>query len=741
MPETAKRTARVPILGEDGRISDDYIPAAIGESVTKAESAATRAETAAAGAEGSASAASQSATQASGSASAASASASQAQQSATTAGGAATSAQSAKTAAEAAQSAAAGSAQDAQQSATDAQQSATDAQQSATDAQQSATDAQQSAASVADKYITSAQATTLAPGSQATASVADQVLTIGVPKGEKGDTPTVGIGEVTTLAPGEHATATVTETDTGVNINLGIPQGERGEAATAISYVDGEYVGLGERFAAMRDARVYGVTVHMDGGTVCEKTQDNVGIGNPVPSTLAQPGSDPYAQLPAFYHRDVCGYPDAQGVPHVTSMDGDGIFRRDGSTGAVCVMVPPLFWSLTYDTPTVEGASEAYLRVSNTPLPGLRPMPEGVLPDGTLRPYGLIPKYALGLLDGKYTSASGLQPVTRTISHDSLVDLLSPQNSENGTSWSGMSRLARWYVQVMFLLKYANRDSQTIMRGCTQYDYTQTVSAATDAAPYVDVADASSLVEGSSVMVGTENTDRNDATAHDVVDYAVVTSIAGNRLNLDRDVTVASGNFVKTAPWMTGACDGLQGDGSPTSNTSGKEPYVIQGVETALGMYEVMSGVALHNDGTNGWRVMVYQDGQSDVKDVPGSYEDTGVSLPTDSTDSWKYPLNLVDAGGVLVGTDTGGSTTTGLCDGEYTNPITTVADREFRSGGGLWDWGSAGPSCVGVDGLGYAWWSFGSRLSATRSSGGEAAAAAASRDYQRRAGVGAFPS
>ena len=166
MPETAKRTARVPILGEDGRISDDYIPAAIGENVTKAEAAATRAETAATAAEDSASAASQSATQASGSASAASASATQAQQSAATAGGAATSAQSAQTAAEAAQSAAAGSAQD---------------------AQQSATAAQKSAASVADKFITAAQATTLEPGSQATASVADQVLTIGVPKGDKGE--------------------------------------------------------------------------------------------------------------------------------------------------------------------------------------------------------------------------------------------------------------------------------------------------------------------------------------------------------------------------------------------------------------------------------------------------------------------------------------------------------------------------------------------------------------------------
>ena len=237
---------------------------------------------------------------------------------------------------------------------------------------------------MADKYITSAQATTLAPGSQATASVADQVLTIGVPKGEKGDTPTVGIGEVTTLAPGEHATATVTETDTGVNINLGIPQGERGEAATAISYVDGEYVGLGERFAAMRDARVYGVTVTWTEARSARRRRTTSGL-----ATRCRPRLYVYL-FPAFYHRDVCGYPDAQGVPHVTSMDGDGIFRRDGSTGAVCVMVPPLFWSLTYDTPTVEGASEAYLRVSNTPLPGLRPMPEGVLPDGTLRPYGLI---------------------------------------------------------------------------------------------------------------------------------------------------------------------------------------------------------------------------------------------------------------------------------------------------------------------------------------------------------------
>lgn len=166
MPETAKRTARVPILGEDGRISDDYVPAAIGEGVESAEAAAKRAETAATNAEGSATAARQSAKGAQGSAA-------KAQEGATAASGAVTQVQSAQKAAEAAK--------------TGAESARDSARTAASQAKQSATAAAKSAANVADKFIASAQATTLEPGSEATASVTDQVLTIGVPRGEKGD--------------------------------------------------------------------------------------------------------------------------------------------------------------------------------------------------------------------------------------------------------------------------------------------------------------------------------------------------------------------------------------------------------------------------------------------------------------------------------------------------------------------------------------------------------------------------
>ena len=81
--------------------------------------------------------------------------------------------------------------------------------------------------------IKSAVATTLNPGEPATANLADNVLTIGVPKGEKGDKGNPGQdgvtpftqAAVTTLEPGAPATVAIEE-DT---LKLGIPKGEKGD--------------------------------------------------------------------------------------------------------------------------------------------------------------------------------------------------------------------------------------------------------------------------------------------------------------------------------------------------------------------------------------------------------------------------------------------------------------------------------------------------------------------------------
>ena len=129
--ETAKRTARVPILGDNGRISDDYVPAAIGEGVEQAEAAKTAAEAAKTAAEKAQQAAEGAEASVRESASAASESAAQAASS--------------QTAAKASEDAAKESAQQAQQSADSMGESVQQAAQSASEAQQSASEASSSA--------------------------------------------------------------------------------------------------------------------------------------------------------------------------------------------------------------------------------------------------------------------------------------------------------------------------------------------------------------------------------------------------------------------------------------------------------------------------------------------------------------------------------------------------------------------------------------------------------------------
>ena len=151
--------------------------------------------------------------------------------------------------AEAGATASANSAQSASESATASANSATSSAQSATASAQSAQDASDIAVEVEvmknevelakDKVLgMRATAETLEAGSDATASYSDGLLTLGIPRGDKGEqgtqgetgaTPNFSIGEVDTLEPNESATATITGTAEEPVLNLGIPKGEQGD--------------------------------------------------------------------------------------------------------------------------------------------------------------------------------------------------------------------------------------------------------------------------------------------------------------------------------------------------------------------------------------------------------------------------------------------------------------------------------------------------------------------------------
>ena len=188
----------------DGSVPPEDQPDLLGQLVEAAESAESAAD-AATKAAAEATGAAASATEAAGKVDAAVESATKAAQSATDAAASATDAAKSATdaaeradrlaedipayvtAAEQAATEAARAASEADGAASAADKSASAAAGSATEAAGSATQAAQSAQQVADKYITGAAATTLAPEQEATAQVVNKVLQLGIPQGEKGD--------------------------------------------------------------------------------------------------------------------------------------------------------------------------------------------------------------------------------------------------------------------------------------------------------------------------------------------------------------------------------------------------------------------------------------------------------------------------------------------------------------------------------------------------------------------------
>jgi hypothetical protein len=473
--------------------------------------------------------------------------------------------------------------------------------------------------------------------------------------------------------------------------------------------------------AKMRDGKNYGVSVPKGSATACTKTGANAGIANPKPGIIGRAAIDPYVNHGAFTFFEVNGGVDADGTPYVTAIDGDGRFSRTDDTW---IMTPVLY---TLETETDDAVN---ITVSDTRQPGMKRQPAALLPNGAQRPYMLYAKYALSVdTEGKPRSVSGAQ-VKRFVSHDNGVSLM--KTATTGDSFK--TAADDWYVKVMFLLKYATKNSQSVFAGCTGYDVqiSPTVAESNTTRVVVAKEKADQILIGSSMILGTHtgtSNDRGNGYNYDVFDAATVikkvdvdTSNTAIYFDVAKPFTTATTYLLSTVTWRAGACDAVEGDGSPTSCTDSKQPFVIQGIELGLGMYEVLGNVLIKYTGT-GTVVYVNPDTKNEkAGSSPGSALSAG-AFPGQAAEGWNYALYCKTVNGLMIQQGTGASTSVGICDGNYKVADTTVGWREWLSLGNLGDWGTAGLWCVyGCAGAGVAWWHFGSRRSANGRSRGEAA-------------------
>ncbi len=462
-----------------------------------------------------------------------------------------------------------------------------------------------------------------------------------------------------------------------------------------------------------RDGKAYGLSIPRGSAVACTKLGANAGIAAPTPGWVGHPAIDPYAQLGPFAFWLVNGYVDPDGTPHVTAIEGDGRFRRDGSNGNV--------WQLhkvIYERWTAGDSTNTHY-ISDTKLAGMTTHPKAVLPSGNLRPFMLTPVYPLGKNphdNNAPASISGVQCRTRDVSHNTLITICANAT----TGYSGKSTYDDWYAKTMFQMKYGAKNSQSVFAGCSSYNLNYAVTVAETGATRAIIAktNAANLVVGSYVSLGSadhSNSVLNETKILSIVDYDENNSA----VNLDVTTTFTTTTSLKlsTGPWWCGCLDGVEGDGaiSQAGLLNGKEPFKLQGIELMHGMTEVLGDVIISNDGTTGWVPYVCKDSRNESTSVTSDYESTGLALPTNTSDGWKYPSCVEYAKGLSFGTDNGGSQSTGICDGHYTNKLETTGTREWLGLGVLGGGAGAGLWCVyASSGLTNAGWLFGSRLSAT---------------------------
>lgn len=476
-----------------------------------------------------------------------------------------------------------------------------------------------------------------------------------------------------------------------------------------------------------RDAKVYGYRQYKSTETDLDKLIANKDIVVPIPGTSEVPADDDYIERGPFFWYNVNGKVNPDGNLDVTAVEYDAKFSLTDPDGDVATLTPTLYYR------TVETDEYIDTYVCDSPLAGFKIQPHGETPDGKPRPFMLYAKYAASQdADGRIRSVSGAKPLL-FVSHNSLITLC--DNADTG--YSAYNSGDDWYIKTMFMLKYASKNSQAKFNGCTGYSYQYKASVAESDTNRVIIAKASAnnLVVGSCCSLGTNpngeaSRDRGNSDTRDIFHLERITKIESYDSNNSavyfegiEPFTTTTNSLLSTMPWWTGKCDSIQGDGSPASGNSSKYPFTMQGIELMLGMYEIMGNVVVKNTG-DGWKAYLNHDSRNEKTAYTASvYDDIGLKLPTDSTDSWKYPSYCKDFGGLISSDNTGGSQSTGMCDGIYTNKLSTTGEREWLSFGVLGSRALAGLFCaVPSGGLSDAWWFCGSRLSFIGRSRGESA-------------------
>ena len=506
-------------------------------------------------------------------------------------------------------------------------------------------------------------------------------------------------------------------------------------------------LGLENYFAITADDGIYGLefdlwnTSHTSAGT---KTGKNAGQTiTPGTNTVYETSS--YGA--AFDSYDCNAFVDSDGVQHITYLKGmpeygdteDTIktYTYNGTTYLQDVFVI----KRTYYEKWYNDGTKQYYERSYIPRDGFTPVAHAIRKDGTVSPWFLTAKYVAGLdSQGRRRSLKGLKPARNNSYNNEVTNY-----HNRGTYYTGGLTSEYKDFLTTFWLKYGTRNTQSVMAGCTSYNFQYALAAAESDVKRVKIttAQAANLVVGSSVSIGnagsSTNHDRGQAHMHNIADSVVITSIVEDEedntysyVYVDVDdafsITAPTTTYISTMHWQSGFSDNVLGrDGCPGNLTNGKFPMVLDGIEMMVGGYEVAGNAIMDIVSSTGQReVYVTNDSTkltTTVATIKSTYNKSSYSMQPTTLNAWNYitAMQLDLANGVAIPTEAGASqsgSSVGYADGLYVDAGTS-GQREFLLLGGLAYGATAGLSCLAAHyGLSAAGWYCLARLSINATGG-----------------------
>ena len=452
-----------------------------------------------------------------------------------------------------------------------------------------------------------------------------------------------------------------------------------------------------------------------------EKLDDNIGkYVNLATDTIREDTN----YSPAWQSIDCNAVVDSNGVRHLTALKGDPNFQDTGKVDVFCLF--RTYWQKIW-------VESGYLYISRSfkPREGYTINPLAINKDGTYNAWFVVPKYVAGDIDGKLYGSKGLIPahyLNMGSSYNPSAEEFSDDVSYSGMVTKGHARgtyysagLMSEYMHILttFYLKFATKNTQSVMKGNTDNNDQYVVSTAEVNVNRVilTTTQANNIDLNTYVSVGDRgsntNNDRSYAYMHNIAyDVKVigkeVVDESHTALILDHpNFNTTSTTYVSTMHERSGFSDYILGrNGSIGSNTNGKHGFVLDGIELNVGGYEVAGNAFMDIVNATGKREVYYTNDASilttNVTTAKANYKKSDLAIQPTTLNAWnyitEYGFDVED--GIAVPTQAGQSgagSAVGYADGLYVDSATS-GQKEFLWLGNLNNGTNAGLSCLNAN-------------------------------------------